>query len=292
MIKINFKMISLRCNSNKTSVHRIVSSKSQQKMSASMNSNKMVRRSTARRKRQSSQHGCYNTHVVTCSDESMSERGVFHGTPRKRGHQHHPRNHGNRKRGSNVAEQSLKLENTCNLPAVALANNCDNNKSVCDNIVEQNKVDNSFLINNNADNTSISNNNSIKQERNYAEVPKKSKETGRPSRSYKDIPRPAAEGSSQSDAENEDPEQEELAKLRCTSERTEVVAERETRRRRRCADYPGLAFGSSIFSSDTMMKFSIIRNELHNIMNTQLKRVRSEKSKERIQNKKYTNSYA
>lgn len=77
------------------------------------------------------------------------------------------------------------------------------------------------------------------------------------------------------DIEN-DPELAEWSKLRCTSERTEVVAEREHRRQnRRCADYPGLAFGRSIFSSDTMMKFNIIRNELHNIMNTQLKRVRS-----------------
>lgn len=78
------------------------------------------------------------------------------------------------------------------------------------------------------------------------------------------------------DTEN-DPEAAEWAKLRCTSERTEVVAEREYRRQnRRCADYPGLAFGRSIFSSDTMMKFNIIRNELHNIMKTQLKRVRVE----------------
>lgn len=75
------------------------------------------------------------------------------------------------------------------------------------------------------------------------------------------------------DTEN-DPEAAEWSKLRCTSERTEVVAEREYRRQnRRCADYPGLAFGRSIFSSDTMMKFNIIRNELHNIMKTQLKRV-------------------
>lgn len=97
----------------------------------------------------------------------------------------------------------------------------------------------------------------------------------KPERDMSLVFRPAAEGSSQSDQETEDPELEELARLRCTSERTEVVAERETRRRnRRCADYPGLAFGSSIFSSDTLMKFSIIRNELHNIMNTQLKRVR------------------
>ncbi|XP_071449970.1 uncharacterized protein [Hetaerina americana] len=79
-------------------------------------------------------------------------------------------------------------------------------------------------------------------------------------------------------AEDLDPETEELARLRCPSESAEVIAERELRRRgrRRCADYPGFAFGSSIFSSDTMMKFNIIRNELHNIMNTQLKRAESE----------------
>lgn len=74
-------------------------------------------------------------------------------------------------------------------------------------------------------------------------------------------------------ADENDPDVAEWAKLRCTSERTEVIAEREHRRQKRCADYPGLAFGRSIFSSDTMMKFNIIRNELHNIMKTQLKRV-------------------
>lgn len=74
--------------------------------------------------------------------------------------------------------------------------------------------------------------------------------------------------------EDEDTQAQEWAKLRCTSEAAEIVAEREARRNKgRCADYPGLAFGRSIFSSDTMMKFNIIRNELHNIMNTQLKRV-------------------
>uniref|UniRef100_A0A182M0Z9 Tropomyosin n=1 Tax=Anopheles culicifacies TaxID=139723 RepID=A0A182M0Z9_9DIPT len=73
-----------------------------------------------------------------------------------------------------------------------------------------------------------------------------------------------------------DPDVAEWAKLRCTSERTEVIAEREHRRQKRCADYPGLAFGRSIFSSDTMMKFNIIRNELHNIMKTQLKRTWSQ----------------
>ncbi|KAH8295396.1 hypothetical protein KR018_010635 [Drosophila ironensis] len=77
--------------------------------------------------------------------------------------------------------------------------------------------------------------------------------------------------------EDEDNQAAEWSKLRCTSEAAEIVAEREARRNKgRCADYPGLAFGRSIFSSDTMMKFNIIRNELHNIMNTQLKRAESE----------------
>lgn len=71
----------------------------------------------------------------------------------------------------------------------------------------------------------------------------------------------------------DDNEVEELAKLRCSSEQTEVQAEKEARKRRRCSDYPGLAFGSSIFSSDTMMKFSLIRNELKNLAGNQLKRV-------------------
>lgn len=88
-----------------------------------------------------------------------------------------------------------------------------------------------------------------------------------------DIPNSRTESACDPSESGDDAEAAELANLRCTSERAEVVAEREKRRRRRCADYPGFAFGSSMFSSDTMMKFSIIRNELHNIMNTQLKRV-------------------
>lgn len=95
------------------------------------------------------------------------------------------------------------------------------------------------------------------------------------SRSRPKGPRPAVEGGPGPQEDTQDDlETQELARLRCTSERTELVAERENRRKNRCADYPGLAFGRSIFSSDTMMKFSIIKNELHNIMNAQLKRVR------------------
>lgn len=88
------------------------------------------------------------------------------------------------------------------------------------------------------------------------------------------VARARGDGNSDDESTNveEDPELAELAKLRCPSERAEVQAERE-RRKRRCADYPGLAFGCSIFSSDTMMKFSLIRNELQNIMGNQLKRV-------------------
>jgi len=73
------------------------------------------------------------------------------------------------------------------------------------------------------------------------------------------------------------------AKLRCGSLRTEEVAEREkqkqerlAKRQNRCKDYPGLAFGSAMFGSDTTMRFNIIKNELHNIMRSQLKRVDGE----------------
>lgn len=91
---------------------------------------------------------------------------------------------------------------------------------------------------------------------------------------YSTIERTDAEGAASEDLDfDNDPEATEWTKLRCTSQSTEVVQEREQRRQKRCADYPGLAFGRSVFSSDTLMKFSIIRNELHNIMKSQLKRV-------------------
>ena len=84
---------------------------------------------------------------------------------------------------------------------------------------------------------------------------------------------------------NEDKETTEFwSKLRCGSLRTEEGAEREKQRQlrmknrqsRQSADYPGLAFGSAMFGSDTTMKFNIIKNELHNIMRSQLKRVDGE----------------
>ncbi|KAJ3641095.1 hypothetical protein Zmor_027615 [Zophobas morio] len=185
----------------------------------------------------------------------MSQR-AGPGNPRKRGHQHHPRNDSNRRRAA--LDQPPPADPPLS-PYSAKQNvmQSASKPPACDSEV----ID---LTNDDEASDKVR-----KDERN--ERLRKPPQVGDMSTVY----RPAAEGSSQSDQEEvEDPEIEELSKLRCTSERTEVVAERETRRRgRRCADYPGLAFASSIFSSDTLIKFSIIRNELHNIMNTQLKRV-------------------
>ena len=78
-------------------------------------------------------------------------------------------------------------------------------------------------------------------------------------------------------------EEEEWSKLRCGSLCTEELARKEKQkqqrqkaRQNRCPDYPGFAFGSAMFGSDTTMKFNIIKNELHNIMRSQLKRVDGE----------------
>ena len=72
----------------------------------------------------------------------------------------------------------------------------------------------------------------------------------------------------------ENPEEtEELSKLRCQDISIEDVAEIQKRKRVRSANYPGLSATASIFSSDTFMRFGIIKNELHNIKRVQLKRV-------------------
>lgn len=188
----------------------------------------------------------------------MSQR-VGPGTGRKRGHQHHPRNQGTRR--APVPTTTTTITPIKSTPSASESNNvidltnCDDDEEVVvvATTTTQTKVATAPLIKQRVATNAVD---ALKKDMSL-------------------VFRPAAEGSSQSDQEaDEDPELEELARLRCTSERAEVVAEREARRRnRRCADYPGLAFGSSIFSSDTLMKFSIIRNELHNIMNTQLKRV-------------------
>ncbi|KAJ8911614.1 hypothetical protein NQ315_017124 [Exocentrus adspersus] len=235
------------------------------------------------------------------------------GGAKKRGHQHHPRNEGTRKRAalalnSNNAPLSIYSKNNVVTVQKATAENQNNvisnsasspntkepslefketpNKAKCDiEVIDLTNCDDDIINNvqkqsNTNENKNEIINKSVKEDRNRKlRKPKRSKSKKRDEekQDMSLIHRPEAEGSSLSDQENEfkeenlDPEIEELSKLRCTSEMTEVVAEREKRRNRRCADYPGLAF-SSIFSSDTLMKFSIIRNELHNIMNTQLKR--------------------
>ncbi len=102
------------------------------------------------------------------------------------------------------------------------------------------------------------------------------------SKSKKDEEKPVVVGE-----EDEDEEQRELAKLKCTSLPTEEIVdrerarlEREQRRKqnRMSSDYPGLAFGSAgmFGGSDTMMRFTMIKNELHNIMRSQLRRVDGE----------------
>ncbi|KAL1470684.1 hypothetical protein MTO96_024101 [Rhipicephalus appendiculatus] len=97
--------------------------------------------------------------------------------------------------------------------------------------------------------------------------------------------RPTVEGSerpsrSPADGGDLDADADELERLRCSSVQTEqVIAERNRRNARQpSAGYPGLAFGGSIFSSSTLMRFRIIANELHNITNVQLKRAEGEVS--------------
>lgn len=96
--------------------------------------------------------------------------------------------------------------------------------------------------------------------------------------------RPTVEGSerpSRSPADGDlDADADELERLRCSSVQTEqVIAERNRRNARQpSAGYPGLAFGGSVFSSSTLMRFRVIANELHNITNVQLKRAEGEVS--------------
>lgn len=58
--------------------------------------------------------------------------------------------------------------------------------------------------------------------------------------------------------------------LICSSLPTEVLNERE---RRKSIGYPGLALSSSMFFSNSMLRYKLISNELYNIQNVQLKRV-------------------
>ncbi|VDP05379.1 unnamed protein product [Soboliphyme baturini] len=66
---------------------------------------------------------------------------------------------------------------------------------------------------------------------------------------------------------------EDYERLRCPSRSTEDVARHERRRHHRL-DFPGVCFSASLFQSSAMMKYCIIGNELHNIANVHMKRVR------------------
>ncbi|XP_013140413.1 PREDICTED: tropomyosin-2 isoform X5 [Papilio polytes] len=199
-----------------------------------------------------------------------------HGrTPvRRRGHQHHPR-----LRGDRVPAPGASI-NTTPSKQVTLDTQIDD-VVPCVNSVSESQE----LTRTNSDDA-LSNRNTIEDSNIDDEIEFDVRIIGAESNGSSDDEfsfkeeRSAGDGAEMtviaSDISDDDPETAELAKLRCTSECTEVLAARENRRRRRCADYPGLAFGSSIFSSDTMMKFSIIKNELQNIKNTALKRAESE----------------
>jgi len=170
---------------------------------------------------------------------------------------------------------------------LSLNNNMTNNRH--DTTDEKDNIDN-----NNVDNKSVNNNN----EKQVKKDPGNGNKKVSPVRSL-DLPKYGAIRKSLSPEKfildspvadiptpvNEDAETTEFwSKLRCGSLRTEEVAEREkqkqlrlkNRQSRQSKDYPGLAFGSAMFGSDTTMKFNIIKNELTNIMRSQLKRVDGE----------------
>lgn len=223
----------------------------------------------------------------------MTERGAQRS---RRGHQNHPKNIGIRTSNVPTSEiiQALRdgrnleslfqhhqlAEPTTNVSATRLTeNSCDDiqettrmtvvaeEESSCINLDVKHKENSSSSI--------LTDHNDKKSPTVKSSDSKKRKIKSAQTDIVKSVTRSAGDGAENilDDGEDDD-ETVELSKLRCTSERTEVIAEREHRRQKKCADYPGLAFGRSIFSSDSMMKFNIIRNELQNIMNNQLRRVR------------------
>lgn len=67
------------------------------------------------------------------------------------------------------------------------------------------------------------------------------------------------------------PSNEDLSSLRCSSLQIEEVQDRR-RKREPSAGYPGLAFGSPMYSN-TLFKFNLIANELKDLKHNQLKKV-------------------
>lgn len=205
----------------------------------------------------------------------------------RRGHQHHPKNIGFR---SNVPTTEIikALREGRNLETLfthSPHHNPDTSVDISTNLESSNITsssigdlicDQTYEYSNNQESSNESNTENRADENTLPLSEKKdqNRKTSKGSELRKKRPKSTLMDSNEMAVDEDDAEMAELAKLRCTSERTEVIAERENRRHKKCADYPGLAFGRSIFSSDSMMKFNIIRNELQNIMNNQLKRVR------------------
>jgi hypothetical protein len=208
------------------------------------------------------------------NNTKMTDRGAQRS---KRGHQNHPKNIGIRTSNVPTSEIIQALRDGRNLESLFQHAPSEQASGVTTRIpCDEDAIEDSFNVDvKNKENSSSS---SILTEHNERKSTKSSDNTKKrkiksaQSDIVKNV-RSAGDGAENINDE-EDDEMVELAKLRCTSERTEVIAEREIRRQKKCADYPGLAFGRSIFSSDSMMKFNIIRNELQNIMNNQLRRVR------------------
>lgn len=225
----------------------------------------------------------------------MTERSAQGSTRSRRGHQYHPKNMGIRTSNVPTSEIIQALRDGRNLetlfhhqqtqpPTTPISIPSVDNRSIarltetCD---ESNKQLENISCNvdlKSKRNSSSSSLNSTPSDKSEKRPGKSGKKRTKTSQDITKIIRPAADGA-EDVTDEDDAETAELAKLRCTSERTEVIAEREHRRQKKCADYPGLAFGRSIFSSDSMMKFNIIRNELQNIMNNQLRRVRKASSR-------------
>lgn len=224
----------------------------------------------------------------------MTDRSAQGSTRSRRGHQYHPKNMGIRTSNVPTSEIIQALRDGRNLETLfhhqqtqppATTQPAVDNRSIsrltetCDESNKQLEATSCNVDLKSKRNSSSSSLNSTPSEKSEKRSSKassegKKKRTKAAQSDIMKIARPAADGA-EDVTDEDDAETAELAKLRCTSERMEVVAEREHRRQKKCADYPGLAFGRSIFSSDSMMKFNIIRNELQNIMNNQLRRVRA-----------------
>ncbi|CRK92131.1 CLUMA_CG005729, isoform G [Clunio marinus] len=228
------------------------------------------------------------------NDIKMTERSAQGSTRSRRGHQNHPKNMGMRTSNVPTSEIIQALRDGRNLETLfnqqqtkqvtdkqltAINRNISKLNEKCDDSNKDLEKSNCNLDLINKRNSSSSSLNSTPSEKSGKKSNKnhegKKKRNKTSQTDITKIARPAADGA-EDITDEDDAETAELAKLRCTSERTEVIAEREHRRQKKCADYPGLAFGRSIFSSDSMMKFNIIRNELQNIMNNQLRRAESE----------------